>query len=145
MQKSRKTDSLLDALTLRHQQMSNLMNSDLNGVYSEDNETVNRNESGMSFAGQTLKMAEEPLNQSSSEMDSRQSQQIGETQPKFKINNLGPSNSDISMIMQPLNPAFQQVPLRALNIQSTTPTFVAPTASCASNASLYGAGLKKKP
>ena len=62
-------------------------------------------------------------------MDSKQSQQIGEAQPnkriKFKKNNLGPSNSDISMFMQPLNPAFQQnirqavsvveVPLRALN------------------------------
>ena len=63
MQKSRKTDSLLDVLTLRRQQMSNLMNSDLDGVYSEENETVNRNESGMSFGGQTLKLAEEPLNQ----------------------------------------------------------------------------------
>ena len=107
MQKSRKTDSLLDVLTLRRQQMSNLMNSDLDGVYSEENETVNRNESGMSFAGQTLNMAEEPLNQSSSEMDSKLSQQIGESTPKFEINNLGPSNSDISMFMQPLNPAFQ--------------------------------------
>ena len=125
MQKSSKTDILLDVFTLRHQQISNLMNSDLDGVYSEENETVNRNESGMSFAGQTLNMAEEPINQSSSEMDSKLSQQIGESKPKFKINNLGPSNSDISMFMQPLNPAFQQnirqavsvveVPLRALN------------------------------
>jgi hypothetical protein len=63
MQKSRKTDSLLDVLTLRRQQMSNLMNSDLDGVYSEENETVNRNESGMSFAGKTLKIAEESQNQ----------------------------------------------------------------------------------
>ena len=63
MQKSSKTDILLDVFTLRHQQISNLMNSDLDGVYSEENETVNRNESGMSFAGQTLKIAEEPLNQ----------------------------------------------------------------------------------
>lgn len=51
-----KNDSTFEVVTLKRKNMSNLnMNSDLDGVYSEEDETMQRDESGISFAGLTPK------------------------------------------------------------------------------------------